>query len=112
MFHTPVGIFNILPNNRNIYGDASFAKYSIYPMQGLKSAFIGISIPGFAGSNIHAFYPLTFGRFHGAFKKNTQLFYRLLRLGRHTITKPLIKYPFTHFHHFIFKGNPCDLKNG
>ena len=61
MLNTAISIFDIFPYNGYVDWYTSFAKDSIYTMQGLEHSFVGISVPGFAGCYVYAFTPLPLG---------------------------------------------------
>ena len=104
MLNTTISVFDIFPYDCNIDRNAGLAEYGIYPVQGLKSSFVGIGIPGLPGGYIHAFYTLTLGGFHRTFEEDAERLDGLLRLGGHSVAVTLVKHPFTHIYKFIFEG--------
>src|SRR6185295_10913931 len=87
------------------------AENCIYAMQGLKSSFVCISIPGFSCSDIYTFYSLTLWCFHRPLKKKSQSFDGLLGLGGHSIAVAFVKNPFTHVNKYILKRHLVGLKD-
>jgi hypothetical protein len=80
-------------------------------MQRLKDPLVGVSIPGFAGGNIDAFYTLALGRLHGPFVQKPKRFNGVLCLRRHPVTESFVKHPFAHIYKRVLQRHIGRLKN-